>query len=98
MIPPAERQRHASCACFNQPPREQEMLHQLRAAIVAVLRITFAVTRADLRIFFLNIERFDELARSQHSERLLIESIQAIHQAALIHIAAELAESAQQIL
>src|SRR5882724_1408435 len=93
MIPAAERERDAPRAGFHQAPRDQEMLHQLWPAIVAVFRITLAVTRANFWILLLDIERFNQLAGCEHPKRLLIESVEAIHQPALVHVTAELVKT-----
>ena len=64
------------------------MLHELRAAVVAILRIALAVAGDDARVFLGDIERFEELARGEHAKSLLIKGIQPVHDAAGIHVPA----------
>ena len=74
------------------------MLHELRAAVVAVLRVALAVTRADLRVFLIEIEGFEHLARREHPEGLLRKTVEAVHQAAAVHVATEVIEAREQAL
>ena len=49
MIPAAEGERHAARAGLDEAASREEVLHQFRSAVIAVLRISFAVTGAHLR-------------------------------------------------
>src|SRR5213083_2096475 len=96
MVPATERQRYAQSAGFDQPPRNEKMLHQFRAAIVTVFGIAFAITFHDTLVFFLEIERFKKFAGGQHTEGLFVERIESFHQSAGIHIATKIVKSSQQ--
>ena len=96
MVPAAEGHRDAARARFHEPARGEKMLHELRPAVVAILRIALPIALHDARIFLRNIQRREQLAGSEHAEGLLIERIQPVHHAARIHIAAEMIEAGQQ--
>src|SRR2546422_10429238 len=72
------------------------MLHHLRAAVVAVLRIALPVSLTDFLVFFLDIERVEQVARSKYAEGLLVESIQPFHHAAAVDLAPEIIEAGEQ--
>ncbi len=97
-IPTAEGTGDATGAGFDQPPGHEEMLHQLRAAVVPVLGIAVAIPLADCRILALDVEGFHQPLRSQHVEGLLVEPVEAFHHAARIGIAAEAIETGQKRL
>ena len=96
MIPSTERQRHAASAGFHEASRDEEMLHQFRAAIVAIARVALAVTLHELWILVLEVKRRHELAGSQNAERLLGISVEAGHLSAGIDIAPESVHGGQQ--
>src|SRR4051812_19299760 len=81
MIPAAECERDATRAGFDQASRHEEMFHELGRAVIAILRVAFAVALADFAILFFDVQRFENFARSEHAERLLVERVQAAHQA-----------------
>src|SRR2546421_1481337 len=98
MVPTTERKRDTPGARFDQPARNEKLLHQFRAAIITVFGIAFAITFDDTLVFLLQIERFKKFARGQHPEGLFVEGIESLHQSARIHIAAKIVKSAQQRL
>src|SRR6185436_14183846 len=79
-----------------QAPGDKEVLHQLRAAIVAVLGIAFAVTLADFLVFLLHVEGVEQLAGSEYAEGLLVEGVKAFHHAAAVDLAAEIIETGKE--
>ena len=62
MVPPAERQRHTAGTRFDEPPGNEHVFHEFGAAVVAILRIAFAVAGADLLILLFEVQRVQELA------------------------------------
>ncbi len=98
MVPATERQRHTPGARFDQPARNEKMLHQFRAAIVTVFGIAFAITFHDTLVFLLQIERFKKFAGGQHAEGPFVENIESFHQPACIHIATKMVKPSQQRL
>src|SRR2546426_2875382 len=98
MVPAAKRQRYAPGAGFDQPPRNEKMLHQFRAAIVTVFGIAFAISFHDTLVFLLQIERFKKFAGGQHAEGLFVERIESFHQSARVHIATKIVKPRQQRL
>src|SRR5437870_13777355 len=98
MVPAAKRQRYAPGAGFDQPPSNEKMLHQFRAAIVTVFRIAFAITFHDTLVFLLQIERLEKFAGGQYAEGLFVERIESFHQSAGIHIATKIVKPGQQRL
>src|SRR5687767_11221404 len=97
MIPAAEGERDAAGTGFDEAPRNEEMFHQLRAAIVAVLRIALAVAGANLLVLLLDVECIEQPARSEDSEGLFVEGVEAAHHAAAVDVAAELVEVGEQV-
>ena len=98
MVPAAERQGDAAGARFDQPARNEKMLHQFRTAIVAVLGIACAVTFHDTLVFLLQIEGLKEFAGGEHAEGSFVERIESFHQAACIHVPAKIIEPGQKPL
>src|ERR1041385_689469 len=96
MIPPAESQRHTARARFYQPSCDQEMLHQLRSAIVTIARITFTVAVAHLLIFFADIQCVTQLTGSQDPESLFVEGVHAFHHSLSVDVATKLIETREQ--
>ena len=78
-VPTAERERHTAHARLDQPPGHQELIHPVRTGVFAECRARAAAAVAipHGRIFLLQIERFGQLARRQHVERLLREGVDA---------------------
>src|ERR1043166_4460409 len=96
MVPSAESESYASDSRFHQSAGHQKLFHQLWSAVIAISRVTFAITIAHLGIFLLDIQCIEQLVGSEHSERLLVKCIQPAHQSTLIHIAPKLIELAQE--
>ena len=70
------------------------MLKVSRCAIAVVFRFTFAVAFPDFRVFLRQIERVGKAARSENSERLLSDRVDAFERSRCIDVTPQLVEVA----
>src|SRR5690349_9242027 len=96
MIPAAESERDAAGAGFDEAAGHEEMLHHFGRAVVAIFGVALAVALANFRVFFFDVERFEDFAGGQHAEGLFVESVEAAHQTTGIDVAAEGVETFEQ--
>src|SRR5688572_9301682 len=73
------------------------MFHQLRAAIIAILRVALAVSFADALVFLLDVEGLKQLAGGENAKGLFVEGIEAAHHAAAVDVATKLVEVCEEI-
>ncbi len=83
-------------AGLDQPPGHQEVLHQFRAAVVAIARVPFAVALANARVFLADVQSFHQPAGGEHAKGLLVEAVEPAHHAGRVGVAAEAIEAGQQ--
>src|SRR5262245_49072464 len=96
VIPEPERDGDDTCSSLDQSSRDKKLFRQHWRRVAVWLGIAPAVLFNDSLVLALIVERLEQLAGCQHSERLLVERINAFHQAAGIDVTTEAVESRQQ--
>src|SRR5262245_40715003 len=96
-VPATIRKRHDANACFDEPPREQQMLVNRRRSVELILvRLAVAIALTNSRVFLRQIERVGQTAGGQHVERAGREAIERLDLCGRIDIAMELVEASKQ--
>src|SRR5258708_38488255 len=90
--------RHATRPGLDEPARDEEMLVVAWGAVAVVLWVALAVTLADFRVFLRDVQRIEEAAGGEDVEGLLVKDVERVHEAAVIHVAAEGVEAGEQRL
>ena len=93
VVPAAEGEGDDARACLDEAPGHQELLVAVRAAVVHVLHVAFAVAFADFRILFAEVEGVDEFAGGENIVGALV---QVVHAPQGVDAAAEAVQAGEQ--